>query len=381
MFRATGTGLVGLDIGTTGIRAAQLSVDRSERRYTVERIADVPLRHGVIEGGEIVDAPGVTRALKDLWKQGRFRSRKVAIGMPDRNLLTRQIDLPWMPPRDFRTALRYQVGDALPVDLSRAEMDYHVLGEFNRTDERGQVLEMNRTLVVAADGQRVVEWSQCTRKAGLEPVTVDSPAFALIRAVSGGRLIRNLAINAIVDIGAEQMTIVIYRDGQPLFVRSLANVGGDIATTRVAEALGVTFAEAEDLKRATGLSGPAPDIAPISESSVFASLAPIATAQRDARSDAVIAILNPWATNLVGEIRNSLEYFRKSSPDAAISSLTVVGRTVLLSGLLERIATQITVPVKIASPLLGLPASTRARDRAIDPRFASAVGLAMGADL
>ena len=381
MFRSTGTGLVGLDIGTTGIRGAQLSVNKSDRRYTVERIADVPLRHGMVEGGEIADVPGVTRALKDLWKQGRFSSRKVAIGLPDRNLLTRQVDLPWMPPEDFRTALRYQVGDALPVDLSQVELDYHVLGELNRTDERGQVLEMNRTLVVAADTQRVIEWSQCARKAGLEPVTVDSPAFALIRGVSGGRLIRNLTVNAIVDIGAEQMTIVIYRDGQPLFVRSLANVGGDIATARVAEALGISFLEAEELKRATGLSGPAPDIAPVSESSVFAALAPASPMQRDPRSDAVMAILNPWATNVVGEIRNSLEYFRKSFPDATISSLTFVGRTVLLSGLLERVATQISVPTKVASPLLGLPSSTRARDRAIDSRFASAIGLAMGADL
>ena len=115
MFRPTGTSLVGLDIGTTGIRAAQLSFNRTDRSYRVERMADLELRHGMVDGGEIADRPGVARALKDLWKRGRFRSHRVAIGLPDRNLLTRQVDLPWMPPDDFRTALRYQVGDALPV--------------------------------------------------------------------------------------------------------------------------------------------------------------------------------------------------------------------------------------------------------------------------
>ena len=381
MFRATGTSLVGLDIGTTGIRGAQLSFDRSDRSYRVERIADVDLRHGMVEGGEIVDGAGVARALKELWKRGRFRSRKVAIGLPDRNLLTRQVDLPWMRPEDFRAALRYQVGDTLPVDLAQVELDYHVLGEFTRTDERGQPLEMNRTLVVAADSTRVTEWSQCARKAGLEPVTADSPAFSLIRGLSGGRLIRNLTVNAIVDIGAEQMTVLIYRDGQPIFVRSLANVGGDIATARIAEALGLTFTAAEELKRATGLTGPAPDVSPISESSVFAALVPTSSVPRDPQAAAVVDILNPWATNIVAEVGNSLEYFRKSSPDTNLSSLTIVGRTVLLSGLLERVATQIPVPTKVANPLLGLPSSTRARDVAVDTRFASAIGLAMGVDL
>ncbi len=381
MFRAAGTGLVGLDIGATGIRAAQLSSDKAERRYRVERLADIDLPHGLVEGGEIVDAAGFTRALKALWNRGRFTSKRVVMALPERDVLTRQVDLPWMPPDDFRTALRYQVGDALPVDLSQVELDYHVLGEFSRADDRGQPMEMNRILIVAADSARVVSWSQCARKAGLMPTAVDTSAFALIRGLSGGRAIRNLTVNAIVDIGAEQMSIVIYRDAQPIFIRTLPNVGGDAATARIAASLGLLHTEAESLKRATGLSGPAPEIAPISESSVFAALAPAAAPRRDARADAVVAVLNPWATNLISEIRNSLEYFRKSTPEATLGSLTLVGRTVLLPGLVERIATQIPVPTKVASPLLGLPVSPRARDAATDARFASAIGLAMGVDL
>ena len=52
----------------------------------------------------------------------------------------------------------------------------------------------------------------------------------------------------------------------------------------------------------------------------------------------------------------------------------------LLAGMVERIATQIPLPVKGLDPLLGLPASRRITKRySRDSRLVVAAGLAMGA--
>jgi len=120
-------------------------------------------------------------------------------------------------------------------------------------------------------------------------------------------------------------------------------------------------------------------VTPIAESSVFVDQASDSPALQDPRVASTVEVLNPWATTVIGEIRNSLDYFQASDPSAPIQSLTIAGRTVSLDGLLERIATQIPLTVRVMDPLAGLPASKSVtRHLEPDTRFAVAVGLAMG---
>ena len=84
---------------------------------------------------------------------------------------------------------------------------------------------------------------------------------------------------------------------------------------------------------------------------------------------------------MVGEIRNSLDYFQASDPSAPVTSLTITGRAAELYGLVERIATQIPLPVRMMDPLAGLASSRSLRKhRDPDTRLVVAAGLAMGAD-
>ena len=174
----------------------------------------------------------------------------------------------------------------------------------------------------------------------------------------------------------EQLLNLLFQNGQPLFLRTIANLGGHTATLALAERLSMEPDLAEQVKRETGLNGPAPVVAPIAESSVFGNGgddAPI-----DPRVLATVGILNPWATTIVSEIRNSLDYYQASGVSGAITSLTLTGRTMLLDGLMERIATQIPLPVAPLDPLLGMTASKRVQQEDLtDSRMAVAVGMAL----
>ncbi len=371
--------LVGLDIGASGIRAVELKRDRKSGAYTIVKAASVDLPRGAVRNGVIAQPETVTKSLKRLWRKGRFSTRKVALGLADGGVLTRQMDLPWMPADDFRSALRYQITDALPVDLSTVEIDYHLLGESQRKDDHGGVVELNRILIVAANTEAILGEARAVRKARLQPVCADSAAFALIRSVCRGVLPSDDQVHAVADIGADQLTVVVHQGGQPRFIRTIANLGGDTATVAVAERVRIDADEAEALKRATGLNGPAPDIAPIAESSVFGGLAPGSPLPLDPQTSATVDALNPWATTVIGEIRNSLDYFQASDPTAPIRTLTIAGRTVELDGLLDRIATQIPLSVKVMDPLAGLPATKSiTKHHESDTRLVVAIGLAMG---
>ena len=56
--------VVGLDIGSSGIRAVQVRTRKG--KATIEKAGFAPLDRGVIENGEIRDAAKLTAAIKEL---------------------------------------------------------------------------------------------------------------------------------------------------------------------------------------------------------------------------------------------------------------------------------------------------------------------------
>jgi Tfp pilus assembly PilM family ATPase len=96
----------------------------------------------------------------------------------------------------------------------------------------------------------------------------------------------------------------------------------------------------------------------------------------DPLSAATVETLNPWATTIVAEIRNSLDYFQASDPAAPIQSLTITGRTPLLKGMLERISTQIPLPVRMLDPFVGLDTP-----RSVKKKFAGETSLVVATGL
>ncbi len=376
----TASKFVGVDIGASGVRGVQLARNKRSGAYRITKAASVDLPRGAVHNGVVADRDAVVKALRKLWRKGRFSTRKVVIGLADGSVLTRQVDLPWMPPDDFRAALRYQVVDALPVDLASVELDYHLLGEVERVDDHGQPIDVNRILIVATNTEAVKAEADVACAARLQPMVADTIAFALIRAACRGTLPQDDAVHAIADLGADQLTVAIHQAGQPRFVRTISSIGGETATLGVAERLHVDAPDAERLKRECGLNGPAPVIASVAESSVFTDAVTSGGKSGNPRTAATVESLGAWATRVIAEVRNSLDYFQASDPSAPIQSLTITGRGSLLDGMVDRIATQIPLPVRGLDPLLGLTASRKvAKHFSQDSRLVVAAGLAMGA--
>lgn len=367
--------LVGLDLGSSGIRAVEAR--RGRQGWRIVKAAEAELPEGAVHGGVIIDQAAVTKAVRRLWRAGRFSTRKVAAAMSDAGVITRQVDLPWMPADDFRSALKYQVVDALPVDLSTVELDYQPLDEFSLPDGHGHSTDMLQVLLVATPTEAVTDLCTALIAARLEPVRADTSAFALIRTVNGGVLNQSEECVALVDIGADVLTVVVQQGGRPLFIRSIPGQGGDIATLTVASAMGLELDEARDLVISTGLNGPPPVVTPVAESNVFGLLADVGDTSIDLLSSRAMALVNPWATTLVSAIRDSLDYFHAAG-GSRVSRLVLTGRTSSLNGLSERITTELRVPVSFLDPFAGLERARKVANLDARP-YAVATGLAMGA--
>ncbi|MDP9395553.1 MAG: type IV pilus assembly protein PilM [Actinomycetota bacterium] len=345
---------IGLDIGTSGVRAAELRFAKGET--VLERFGQVALREGAVRDGEVIDTAAVASAIKDLWSHTRFSGKKVAIGVANQRVVVRQVELPWMPLAELRASLTFQVADLVPMPVDQALLDFQPLEEA----EDGNGTRVWRGLLVAAARDTVMGNIAAVQAAGLEPVMVDLTSFAVIRALATpDHLGMGARTEALVDVGARVTNIVVHEGGVPRFVRILL-AGGQDLTDAVAERMGVPALQAEALKQEIGVTGQvvAPDLAPAAR------------------------VVESAAAGFVDEIRGSLDYYMASSGLPPVSKLRLTGGGSRLQGLADRLQAATRIPVERGNPLeslrLGSTGLSDAQLAFVEPLAAVPVGLALG---
>lgn len=350
-----GRGLVGLDIGTSAVRAAEVSVGGDSA--TLHRFAQVELPDGAVQNGEIVDPTAVSAAIRRLWHLGRFSSKKVVIGVANQRVVVRQVELPWLPEKDLRKGLAFQVGELIPMPVDQAVLDFDAAEEITGEDGR----RMLRVLLVAANKEMIHVALEVVNRAGLQPVAVDLTPFALMRALGGGASAFGLDGDGevLVDLGADVTNIAVHQQGAPRFVRMLV-LGGRDLTDALSERMGVDLPTAEAAKLGMQLA----------TDTTFVDAHPAGRALESAASQ--------W----IEELRQSLDYYAAQPNSVRLRRLVLTGGGAQLDGLPQRIATATRLPVVVASPLAGLKVGKTGLSEdelaRYESRMAVPVGLALG---
>ena len=341
---------IGLDIGSTAVRAAELTEGSPP---SVVRAAQVPLQAGAVENGEVKDVEAVTEALRELWSRGGFKSKKVWMGVGNQRVVVREISLPWLPEKELRQSLGFQVQEFIPMPVDEAVLDYHVIEE---TEEQGR--RTLRVLLVAAQRTMVDALVAAATGARLEPMGLDLVPFAMVRAVGAsgaGMELEDTGNEAVVDVGAHVTNIVVHSAGETRFVRILPSGGRDI-TMAIARALSVEDDVAERLKRGEVVEG----------AGVNAAQAEDVARQR--------------AQQFVDEIRSSLEFYTAQSQGARIDRVLVSGGGSKLHGFMDVVRQRIPVsvePGRVFSRVGSQLSLSEEAQAEAEPVLAVAVGLAI----
>jgi type IV pilus assembly protein PilM len=347
---------VGLDIGTSAVRAAELSLGKNGAK--LEKFGQVALPPGAVRDGEVVDVATVSAAIKHLWSTTKFSSKKVVLGVANQKVVVRQVDLPWLPESELRQSLAFQVADFVPMPIEQAILDFHPVEEFTADGRR-----MLRVLLVAAARDMVMGALDAVNKAGLSAAQVDLTPFAVLRSAAwdGVSVVPSHGdAEALVDVGSRVTNIVIHQNGVPRFVRVLL-MGGDNVTEAVAERMGVPFDQAEGVKAQTPL-GPTPGI-PSSD-------------------HPAARVIENAGHSFVEEIRGSLDYYLAQPASVPLRRVVVSGGGARLGGLVQRLALATRLPVEPAAPLssvaVGKTGLTPEQLSFVEPLVAVPLGLAMG---
>ncbi|TFC35445.1 type IV pilus assembly protein PilM [Cryobacterium sp. TMT2-42-4] len=341
--------VVGIDIGTAGLRAVEVS-DAGRDSPTLVRYHEVGLPEGAVNRGEVVEPNTVAAAIKGLWSSGGFKSKNVVLGMGNHRVLARDLTVPKMSIKRIRESLPFQVQDMLSVPVADALLDFYPISEAE--GENGS--EING-LLIAAIKEAVQSNVRAVQLAGLNPVEVDLIPFALSRVIYRGAKTEDAVVQ--IDVGVATTTVVVTRAGVPQFVRLIPAGGGDLTQALVLR-LGITVEEAEALKRAQGVRSTS-----ASENQMAAT------------------IISEVTTELLTSLRNTVNYFVNTRQNLPVTRIVLTGGGAQLSGFAKALGEMTRMPVLSADPSAAVALGKGVDAKALQETrgaFSVALGLALG---
>ena len=199
--------LVGLDIGSSAVKAVEVEPTRAGFRIVAAGAAPVP--RGAVVDGVVVDSGAVAGAIRSVVDAHRIRARAVAASLAGSAVLVRRIAIPRMSDSELDESIYWEVDQYVPVDLGDVTLDYQVLDREPDGDRRGTM----DVLLVVAKKDRVAECASVIELAGLEPAVIDVDALALHNAYESAYGADRDAV-VLVHAGASVITTAVVRAGR-----------------------------------------------------------------------------------------------------------------------------------------------------------------------
>lgn len=315
------TANVGLDIGTSAVRAALVETSK-KGPPVLKKFAEVALPVGAIQNGEIVDETVLSDAVSRLFKEAKIPKKNVIVGIANPRVIVRQISVPYMQESEMVEALPFQAQEYIPIPIDEAILDFVPLEEFSTPDGEPRMSIM----VVAAAKEMAADVVRILGNSGIKPKAIDLQAFALVRAATGGDIDLSPNPRAIVNIGASLTQVLVIKGGTLRFLR-IVTMGGNDFTRVAGDALGIDDEQADQLKRRLGVS-----------------IEGIPTG--DDPDGLVMAALTRQADALVDEVRSSLDFYLSSAGDGGIDTVLIAGNGARLPHLANRMRVQLNMQLQ-----------------------------------
>ncbi|TFB96791.1 type IV pilus assembly protein PilM [Cryobacterium adonitolivorans] len=341
--------VVGIDIGTAGLRAVEVS-DAGRNNPTLVRYHEVQLPDGAVIRGEVVEPNTVAAALKSLWAGGGFKSKKVVLGMGNHRVLARDLTVPKMSIERIRESLPFQAQDMLSVPVADALLDFYPISESD--GENGPEIY---GLLIAAVKEAVLGNIMAVQIAGLTPVEVDLIPFALSRVINRSSKSDGAVVQ--IDVGVATTTVAVTLDGVPQFLRLIPAGGGDL-TQALALRLDVTPDVAEALKRSLGLGKAS-----------------------NPQQQGAATVISEVTNELLSSLRNTVNYFINTRNHMAVTRIVLTGGGAQLGGFSNALSELTRLPVftadLAAAVVLGNGVDADALQQT-QGAYSVALGLALG---
>jgi len=337
--------LVGLDIGSSSVKAVELGKKGSSLQLL--NLGFENLQTDTIVDGQIMELNNVSNVISQIFSEHQIRTSRVCAGVSGHSVIVKNIVLPQMSSEELQESFSWHAEEHIPFDIADVNLDYELT---SRSEDALHVL------MAACKSDKIANVKQAIQLAGKHPVIIDVDAFALQNCYEVNYRPRPGEIVALLNIGAATMNINILNGTRSVFARD-ASVGGSQYTSLLQRELGLSYEQAESVKRGMPL--------------------PEGTEPRP-----IQPIIETVSEALALEVKKTVDFYRATAQDeAGIQKILLAGGGSKLPGLAEFLGRKFEIPVEVFDPFRQIEVDSRKFDpdymREIVPEMAVAVGLAL----
>ncbi len=315
MFRRAKS-LVGLDIGSSAVKAVELKV--AGKVYRVTGFGSEPIPPDSIVDGAIIDGGAVADAIRRLFESRRIKTTDVAASLSGNAVIVKKITLPVMTEAELAESIYWEAEQYIPFDIQDVNLDYQIL---DAGDAAGK--GTMDVLLVAAKKEKIADYTGVIGQAGRTAVVVDVDAFALQNAYEVNYGIEPSSVVVLLNAGASATNINILNGDQSVFTRDIS-IGGNAYTEALQRELSLSFDVADQLKRGIPAEGVTFD---------------------DARP-----VLRAVSDNVMLEIQKTFDFFKATASSDRIDRIMVSGGASRAEGFTEMLSERFEAPVEAFDP-------------------------------
>ena len=347
MFRKQKKSVVGLDIGSSAVKAVELKPTAKDFRVSAFGIEPVP--PDAIVDGAIIDAAAVANSIRRIFDKGGFKTKDVCASLSGSAVIVKKISLPVMTESELSESIYWEAEQYIPFDIQDVNLDYQILDAGTGPDARGSM----EVLLVAAKKEKIADYTGVIAQAGRTAVVVDVDAFALQNAFEVNYGIEAGKVVVLLNAGASATNINILQGDQSVFTRDIS-MGGNAYTEALQRELNLPFDTADALKRGQFVEGATYD---------------------DARP-----VLRAVTENVMLEIQKTFDFFKATAASDKIDRIVLSGGASRAEGFTEMLTERFEAPVESFDPFRKVAFDDKKFKIAggeIAPTVAVAVGLAL----
>lgn len=304
-----------INCGASRVTAALVSVTGGALQ--IEKLATESLQYDFTDDDAWLGAVGV--ALRDLSHQHKF-SGKASFIIPGNQVLTKTIRIPHVEESKRAQIIAFEAQQNIPYPLHEVVWDTQVVGDDGVETE---------VLFIACKSNTIDEFCREVSGAGFSVDNINAATILDYNAIQFAYPEMDEDV-LLINVGARS-TNLLFKNSDGFFVRNI-QLGGNSLTQNIADSLGKTFAQSEEIKHKF-FSGE------------------LDYSQDDSGAKLLGSCADSFTRRMGQEITRSIVNYRRQRGGAAPKSILLSGRGALLEGLSDKLSASQKVSVEFFDPL------------------------------
>lgn len=318
-----GGSYIGVDIGTTSIKIAEIEKGKAAPRlvnYGILETQSALLRANTAlqtSTLKLFDKETVN-FLKTIVNQVKPRTTNAVASLPLFSAFTTVLTVPEMQEEELAQAVNYQARQYIPLPINEVALDWSKVGEFE--DDNGQ--KQFQILLISVPQEQIKKYQRIFEEAGLSLKALEVESISIMRAVIGN----DPTPTFVVDIGSLSTDIMIVDQGK-LKYSGQTDFSGSSLTQALATSLNINPIRAEELKKERGIMGTGANYE-------------------------LSTIMLPFLDAIISEVRRAEFTYKSQFPLAKpIERMIITGGGANLLGIEKYFKDQFNMPIVRATPL------------------------------